>query len=460
MPTPRRRITLPQNPPHAAARATRKPLAPALVLAALALLIGALAAYYFLSPPPAQAERPPAPDAADGTAPVAPVTPSPTPLPYSPPAPTEDTAAAATHSVDGVVSAGILLREALVALDVPAAAQATLLRDGRLTDLRLEPGRRYRVDYADDAGGARVAETLVIEPDDTLLYRIRLRDTPRLEVVEREVTTRTVARAGVVTTTFFEAVLSDDSLHYALIPQVEEALRWTVDLFHLRPGDRFKLVYRQAERDGRPLGVTRLDAVQVETAGQRYAVFAYARPDTTYYLDYYGRGLRQRFLRAPVKFGIVSSPFSRARRHPVTGELRAHGGTDFAAPHGAPVYALADGTVTRSNQDPRNGRYVELQHDATYGTMYLHLSDFVPGLGVGARVRQGQVIGYVGASGLATGPHVCLRFRENGQERDFLRYRDRVLGGRSVAAGVEADFFAERDRLAGVLEELRFRAVF
>ena len=469
MPTPRRKITLPQNPPSAPRPPAPRPPAPRrpapppavgpplLVLGAL-LLAGGLGAYYYLGPAAPAGQAPPT---SEGRRPAAPEE-------TRPAAAAVDAAVATaaapsdgdTRAVDGVVRTGILLREALVALGVPAATQVTLLRDERLTDLRLAPGRRYRVDYADGPDGARVAETLLLEPDDTLVYRLRLRAPVGLEVVERAVATRSVARAGVVTTTFFDAVLADDSLHYTLIPQVEAALRWTVDLFHLRPGDRFKLAYRQAERDGRPLGVTRVDAIQIETAGQRYAVFADARPDTTAYLDYYGRGLRRRFLRAPVRFGIVSSPFSRARRHPVTGEIRAHGGTDFAAPLGAPVYALADGTLTRSSEDPRNGRYVALEHDGTYGTMYLHLSDFVPGLSVGARVAQGQIIGYVGASGLATGPHVCLRFRENGQERDFLRYRDRVLGGRGAPAGVGADFFARRDSLLGVLDGLRFRTAF
>ena len=160
-----------------------------------------------------------------------------------------------------------------------------------------------------------------------------------------------------------------------------------------------------------------------------------------------------------MKFGIVTSPFSRARVHPVTGILKRHGGTDFAAPRGSPIYALADGRIKRRSQDQANGKYVALSHSGVYETMYLHMSRFAEELKIGDAIRQGQVIGYVGATGLATGPHVCLRFRKDGREVDFLRHRDDrvVTNGTSHA---DSDFFRRRDSLSEVLDGLRYELLF
>jgi murein DD-endopeptidase MepM/ murein hydrolase activator NlpD len=137
------------------------------------------------------------------------------------------------------------------------------------------------------------------------------------------------------------------------------------------------------------------------------------------YFDDTGASLRKAFLKAPVEFSRISSRYNLKRFHPVLNRVKAHLGTDYAAPHGTPILAVGDGVVTKSGYTSGNGNYVKLRHNGTYETQYLHMSKRA--VRVGESVRQGQVIGYVGATGLATGPHVCFRFWKNGKQVDHLR---------------------------------------
>lgn len=371
--------------------------------------------------------------------------------PETNPLPADTSIQVHAYSVDGVFRRPTPLTTVLNTLGVGARAQVQLEREA-LSQLVLPPGSLYRVTYRNE--DRKAVRSLTIEGNDSTLYELQFLPYARFQRIDRRVSQRSIHYAGIITENFWTSILESDSLHHSLIPRVEEALKWTVDLFHLQPGDRYKLIYTEAERDGRALGVSRIEAIRIETPERSYTVFSQPVKDSLLFLDYYGRGLRERFLRAPVKFGIVSSPFSKERRHPITGQLQPHGGTDFAAPLGSPVYAIADGVVNRRSEDDRNGKYVSIQHDAHYATMYLHLAGFVPDITIGAPVRQGQVIGYVGTTGLSTGPHVCLRFREDGVERDFLRYRDERIGT-TVVSG-DKNFVARRDSLLQILDGIPY----
>jgi murein DD-endopeptidase MepM/ murein hydrolase activator NlpD len=131
--------------------------------------------------------------------------------------------------------------------------------------------------------------------------------------------------------------------------------------------------------------------------------------------------MKRAFLKAPVKFSRISSRYSNRRFHPVLKRYKGHYGTDYAAPHGTPIVAVANGVVTATSYTKNNGNYVKLRHDDVYETQYLHMQRFARGIRPGVHVSQGDVIGYVGATGLATGPHVCFRFWKNGRQVDHLR---------------------------------------
>lgn len=196
---------------------------------------------------------------------------------------------------------------------------------------------------------------------------------------------------------------------------------WTIDFFKLHPGDEFKVIYQEKSVEGRPYSVGEIKAAWFKHQNKEYFAFRYmvdSSANKIGYFDTAGKEMKRPFLMAPVKFSRISSGFTMQRFHPVQKRWKAHLGTDYAAPQGTPILATGDGVVIAATYSGGNGNYVKIQHNETYATQYLHMSGFAPGIKKGVRVRQGEVIGYVGSTGLATGPHVCYRFWKNGQQID------------------------------------------
>ena len=201
---------------------------------------------------------------------------------------------------------------------------------------------------------------------------------------------------------------------------------WTIDFFRLNPGDRFKVIYDAKYVEGEFIGVGKVHAVLFNTNNQDH--YALAFNEVGGFEDYFdenGDNLRKFFLKAPVSFTRISSKFTNRRRHPVTGRMKGHFGTDFAAPIGTPIYSTADGEIVTATYNKYNGYYVKIKHNSTYTTQYLHMDKSSKrlwankGIKKGKKVRQGiDIIGYVGRSGQATGPHVCYRFWKNGKQVD------------------------------------------
>jgi len=158
------------------------------------------------------------------------------------------------------------------------------------------------------------------------------------------------------------------------------------------------------------------------------------------------------FLKAPLEFGRITSRFSHSRLHPILGHRRPHHGTDYAAPYGTPILSVGDGVVTRVGFNSGNGNYVRIRHNSVYETQYLHMSRFARGIRVGARVTQGQVIGYVGSTGLATGPHVCFRFYEHGTPINHLKKE--FPSADPLHQDYHQTFFHLRDSLLLILNQI------
>jgi murein DD-endopeptidase MepM/ murein hydrolase activator NlpD len=243
----------------------------------------------------------------------------------------------------------------------------------------------------------------------------------------------------------------------------------------LQPGDRFGLAFEKFTREPLP-DVVQVGAVsEGERTGASYGDIAAAefRNDGRVlrairftppggkpaYYDEKGRSLRRFFLRSPLRFEPrITSRFSRRRLHPVLGRYRAHLGVDYGAPTGAPVVAVASGTVVSATSDRANGRMVRLKHSGGYETYYLHLSAFGPGIRAGVRVSQGQLIGKVGATGLASGPHLDYRLRKNGSFVDPLTEHRKMPPGEPVPASAMAAFTDTRDRALRQLDEAMKKA--
>ena len=194
---------------------------------------------------------------------------------------------------------------------------------------------------------------------------------------------------------------------------------WTVDFSRLQKGDAFDIIYERTYVAGKPTGMPRVIACHFEHRGQSLPAYRFDQGEGMDYFDSEGQSLRKAFLKAPVEFSRISSRYNLKRFHPVLNKMKAHYGTDYAAPSGTPIIAVGDGVVTKSAYTSGNGKYVKIRHNETYETQYLHMSRRA--VHVGERVRQGQTIGYVGSTGLATGPHVCFRFWKNGKQVDHLR---------------------------------------
>jgi murein DD-endopeptidase MepM/ murein hydrolase activator NlpD len=222
---------------------------------------------------------------------------------------------------------------------------------------------------------------------------------------------------------------------------------WSVDFNRdIQPGDRFTVLLERAVSEEGEVKTGPILAAELVTSGKRLTAFRFASPEgPVRFFDEAGNSLRRAFLRAPVEFRRIASSFSRSRFHPILGIWRKHEGTDYAAARGTPVLAAGEGVVLRAGWGGGYGNLVELRHANGITTRYGHLSGFARGVRAGARVHQGDVVGFVGSSGLASGPHLHYEFRVNGIARDSRKV---ALGnGEPVAVALRPLFEAQRGRL-------------
>ncbi len=279
-----------------------------------------------------------------------------------------------------------------------------------LADLR--PGEVIKVSL--DAGGDLESLHYPLD-DDRVLTVNREEDGFQQSVAPRAVQHRAHFAHGVIESSLFESAtragLSDN-----VTMQLIELFGWDIDFVHdIREGDSFAVLYDRVYRDGEGESDGPILAAEFTTRGKTYRAVRFT--DASGHTDYYtpdGHSVRKAFLRAPVDFTRISSRFTLHRKHPILGYTRAHKGVDYAAPTGTPIKAAGDGRIVYRGRMGGYGNVVMIKHGATYETVYGHMSRFKRGEHVGSRVRQGQVIGYVGMTGLATGPHLHFEFRVRG----------------------------------------------
>ena len=216
--------------------------------------------------------------------------------------------------------------------------------------------------------------------------------------------------------------MTDAGVSPLLVSDLSDIYAWTVDFFGLQKGDRFRVLYEEKVCDGEVIAIDTVRYAVFTHSGQDFPMVMYNAGDGgNIWWNEKGESMRKAFLKAPLKFSRISSGFSYARRHPVTRKVQPHTGVDYAAPKGTPVVSIGDGVVTSMKYEGAGGNVVRITHNSVYKTAYLHLSKYGPGLKVGQRVRQGQVIGYVGSTGRSTGPHLDFRVWKNGSPINPLK---------------------------------------
>lgn len=230
--------------------------------------------------------------------------------------------------------------------------------------------------------------------------------------------------AGVISGSLYETF---DSMNIpsALAVRIADIFSCTIDFYKLQKGDKFKIIYDQDFVKGEPLDVGEISAVLFNSGNKDYYAFYYEteKSHEGQYFDEASNSMRKQFLKAPLKFFRITSKYSLNRFHPVAKEWRAHLGTDYAAAPGTPILATGDGVVEEAQFGVYNGNYVKIRHNGQYKTQYLHMSKIASGIHPGRKVKQGEVIGYVGSTGLATGPHVCYRFWKDGLQVDPFKQK-------------------------------------
>ncbi|MFN3714626.1 MAG: peptidoglycan DD-metalloendopeptidase family protein [Alcanivoracaceae bacterium] len=277
------------------------------------------------------------------------------------------------------------------------------------------------------------------------VLRVDVNEHGNLQAIERQISRIEMLRAELVDGAWqadhvsreYERQLSyaeatiEDSLFMAgtqagmtdnLIMQLANLFAWDIDfILDIRRGDHFRLLYEELLLDGEKVADGNILMAEFWNRDRKVSAFRFETADgRTEYLDALGNSLRREFLRTPVEFARVSSRFNPNRRHPVLNTIRAHRGVDYAAPSGTPIRAAGDGRVEFAGVRGGYGNVVIIRHGQAYSTLYAHMRSFSQGIRTGARVKQGQTIGFVGMTGLATGPHLHYEFLVNGVHRDPL----------------------------------------
>ncbi len=267
-------------------------------------------------------------------------------------------------------------------------------------------------------------QVFIYQPDRLNFYVIDFRDSIVVHKKAKPLTFKTRTIAGALNGSLSET-LQNLKVDPALASRIAKIYAWSIDFFKLKKGDKFALKFTERYiNDTIYDGVDSLKASFFEYKGKKVYAFPFAPDANTkkqQYFDEEGKTLKNFFLKAPLKFVNITSRYTKNRFHPVQKIWKAHNGTDYAAPTGTPIMTTAAGVVEQAGYTTGNGNFVKVKHDRTYSTQYLHMSKII--VRRGQRVTQGQVIGKVGSTGLATGPHVCYRFWRNGVQVDALRLK-------------------------------------
>ena len=355
--------------------------------------------------------------------------------------------------VEDKVKPNQLIADILLKHHIPLKDIDLMLQRGKdVFDVRkFKANQPYTVFCSKDSTKKAQCFIYEINAIDYVVYDMR--DSMFVYAASKPVVTLEQKASGIISNSLYET-MTDNGLSAALANELAEVYAWSIDFYRIQKGDKFKVIYDEQQVEGESVNIKRIKAAMFEHSGHEYYAVYFEQNGVSGYYDEESRGMKRQFLKAPVKFSHISSRYTMKRFHPVQQRWKAHLGTDYAAPTGTPIMSTANGVIIEATQNRFNGNYVKVKHNSTYTTQYLHMSRIASGMRRGASVRQGDVIGYVGSTGLSSGPHVCYRFWKNGKQIDALG--EKLPQSEPISSGNKEKFHAVADVLVETLKSIDY----
>ncbi|MBN2482426.1 MAG: peptidoglycan DD-metalloendopeptidase family protein [Bacteroidales bacterium] len=283
---------------------------------------------------------------------------------------------------------------------------------------KIRTGNRYTVFLSRDSLSQLQYMVYEHSPVDYVVFNFI--DSLNVDLRQKEIISRQKNVYGKIENSLWETV-THNNINPNVALEMSEIYAWTIDFFGLQPEDSFSIIYDELYVDTVSVGMGEIHAAYFRHAGKDLYAIPFVQDSVSTFFDADGNSLRRAFLKAPLRFTRISSRYSSARLHPILRIVRPHYGVDYAAPVGTPVYAIGDGRIVEAAYQSGNGYYVKITHNSVYASQYMHLSRFGEGIKAGVYVKQGDLIGYVGSTGLSTGPHLDFRVYQNGSPIDPLK---------------------------------------
>ena len=357
-----------------------------------------------------------------------------------------------TYSVDRNET----LSDILLNLGVPANSMVNIIDEAKkvINVRKIVAGNIYHSFTSSDSTNTLVYFVYEKSPKQFVVFD--LKDSIKVYESEKEVVTVEAQKSAVIDQSLYVSLMESNASPELAI-KLSQIFAWQIDFYHLQKGDSFKVIYERLFIDDKFFAVGQIKAAYFNQSGKEYYAIPFVQDSVLQYFDENGNSLRKAFLKAPLEFGRISSRYSRSRLHPVLKTRRPHLGVDYAAPVGTPIRTTGDGVVIDVSYNSGAGRFVKIRHNSVYSTMYLHMSKYAKGIKKGVKVKQGQVIGYVGSTGLATGPHVDYRFYVNGSAVDPLKVE--LPPSEPINEKLKVAFEKQRDSLINLLNKVQLKNI-
>jgi murein DD-endopeptidase MepM/ murein hydrolase activator NlpD len=319
------------------------------------------------------------------------------------------------HVVKDTVQPHQNLSDILLKYDVPnSAIHDAAVASKAIFDVRtMKAGNPFCIIHSTDSSKKVRYFVYELNPVDYVVFDFD--DPIKVSLGKKSVQLKTKTVSGRIESSLWDT-LTEQQLDIELAIKLSEIYAWAIDFHHLQKEDTFRVVFEEIFVEGEPIGIGQIQAARFDHNDKKFYAFYFEQDAQGSYYDQHADSMEKAFLKAPIKFSRITSGFSKRRFHPILKKYKAHFGIDYAAKTGTPIMSTGDGVVVKAGYDKNNGKYVKIRHNGVYTTQYLHMSRFAPGIKRARNVRQGEVIGYVGSTGLATGPHLCYRFWKNGRQ--------------------------------------------